>query len=291
MSDQDIQLKLTGRLSYEDKISIAQATQIIAFIDAARASGGQPGAPGLLPVLGQVDPPPAGSSPRPKTVATPRDALDVSGAKTNPEKVVALAAYVLQDGEFETFTLDTIRPLFHRARETTPRNLTRDLGVAIQAGWISEGEAKDELYLTSKVENVLQAGFDSVRTKRSGVSGPKARNSNKKRVIGKPDVFAAIDTFPATMDGLPSYHHIKLKRDKMLWAIKLAKSLGVPGLQNKDLVWLTDKLGEGIASNDINGNFRGLHRHGYANRSTIDNVVRITESGETYLKSLASAND
>jgi hypothetical protein len=284
MSDTAVHLQLTGRIAYEDDITIGLATQIIALIHGATHLGMSPSSAPASPTTSA----PAEVTSRQRTVANPREALDVCGAKTNAERIVALAAYVLQDGEFETFTLDSIRPLFRRAREVTPKNITRDLDGAIRAGWIGEGDAKNELFLTAKSENVLEIGFDAIRAKRTGAT-PKARTGagKKPRTTNKPEVFASIDTFPTTISGLPSYHQVKLKRDKALWAIKLAKDLGVPGLQNKDLVWLSDKLGEGIPSNDVNGHFRGLHRAGHVNRSTIDNVMRITEAGEGYLQAQA----
>ncbi|MER5306356.1 hypothetical protein ABT034_00930 [Streptomyces sp. NPDC002773] len=62
--------------------------------------------------------------------------------------------------------------------------------------------------------------------------------------------------------------------------------LGVPALKTSDVTWLTDELGDAILSRDITAHFKGLHRDGLANRSVIDNAMRITEKGEEYLAAL-----
>lgn len=282
-----IHLELTGRLAYEDDITIAQATLIIAFLN---------GGPGIDAAASVLETPASPSvdktKPRRFHVDNPRDALDVSGARTNAEKIVALGAYVLQDGELDTFTLDSIRPLFHRAREVSPKNLTRDRDVAIRSGWIGEGHAKDEFYLTAKAERVLETGFDSIRPNRSGnAKSRNGGNNNKSRNASRPAAFAEIDTFPTVINGLPAYHHINLKRDKMLWAINCARDEGVSGLQNKEIMWLTDNLGDGIPSNDIAKHFRFLQKKGYANRSIVDNAIRITDAGEAHLRTLTAPSD
>jgi hypothetical protein len=93
VSEKPTKIVITGKVVYEDEITIAQAAQIIGFLN-AEAGATLPGS-GLL---GRAGGSRAGASSDAK-VASPRAALDASGAKTNPQKIVALAAYVLQDGE------------------------------------------------------------------------------------------------------------------------------------------------------------------------------------------------
>jgi hypothetical protein len=292
MPENPIHLTLTGRLSFEDDITIGEATQIIAFIDAARGGGTSEDSLHAPLLLNSDVRAASEQSVRHRTVSNPREALDVTGAKNNAEKIVALAAYVLQDGELDTFTLDTIRPLFRRAREATPGNLNRDLDTAVTAGWIADGDNKGELYLTARVENVLEIGFEAIRSKRTASTvRPRTNGTKKPRATKTPEAFEGVDIFAVPMQGMPPYGSLKLKRDKLLWGAKLAKEMSMTGLDNKQVVWLTDKLGDGIPANDINGHFRGLQKPGYVNRSTIDNVIRITESGEAYLKSLVVASE
>ena len=77
---------------------------------------------------------------------------------------------------------------------------------------------------------------------------------------------------------------MKSSKDKLLWALQFAKSNGINGLTNKDIGWLTDHLGIGIPTGHITGAFNGAKGGGYANRSTQDKTIRITEVGTEYLK-------
>src|SRR6185437_7778481 len=138
----------TGKVGYEDEITPSQAAQIIAFLNDQAGSASL----GTALTSGSSS---AANGREGARAAGPRAALDASGARTNPQKIVALAAYVLQDGG-ETFKLDAIKVQFQRARETMPKNLHRDLASAIATGWIEES-APGEYYLTYKADNILQS--------------------------------------------------------------------------------------------------------------------------------------
>src|SRR3954471_21104234 len=112
MADNTTTLILKGKIGYEEEITAAQAAQIIAFLNAEEGSAPSLGGP----ALGQTQPTAQANA---KSVENARDAILRSGAKTNPEKIVALAAYVLLDGG-ETVKADAIKAQFQRARETTP---------------------------------------------------------------------------------------------------------------------------------------------------------------------------
>ncbi|MGW0841282.1 hypothetical protein ACWD26_14140 [Streptomyces sp. NPDC002787] len=232
------------------------------------------------------------SHPR-QSVEGPRQALEFSGARTNPEKMTAFASYLLQGEGHETFTQSDVRRLFQRARERIPAHFTRDFDKAVQVGWIHEGEVKGEFYLSQAAQNVIEDGFDGLRVRRGGkpaIAGSASRGGarRKPRAIPVPEAFASLDHIPTTLDGVIPYHRVKLKRDKLLWALKLAKHLGIEALRNTEAAWLTDKLGDGIPTRDMTGHFTGLHRQGFANRSMGDNAMRITETGEEYLGSLSA---
>jgi len=287
MTDEVRPLKLiiSGKLQFEDQITLAQAAHILAFLDRP-ASGAIAGTHSQ--VLGK-----ALGSQQPNGMPNPRDALEASQAKTNPEKIVALALYVVQDGSKETFTIDDIKPLFRRARETPPANMTRDLDIAVRAGWVSESETKGEFFVTAKASGVLETGFEPLR--RATVSGSRsrtARGSSGAKKINKvqgevPAVFAALNEISPTLDGYIDYHKAKRRTDKFLWAIHYAKSVNIPALTNKEITWLTDKLGDGIASGDIAACYRSNHKTGHVNRSMQDHKIRITPKGEAYLKELS----
>jgi hypothetical protein len=272
MDDKDsVKLTLSGRITFTESISLAQAAQVIAYLDGATTGTAVGGSSTRAPRL-----------PGPQTRLSPREALDASQAKTNPEKIVALALLVAQD----TFTTDDVRPLFKQAREAAPKNFGRDLDTAIKAGWVVDADTKGEYYVADKAMGVLETGFDGLRSARTG--SPKTRGGsrkNKRTSSGTPEVFANADSVSPTSAGLIGYHKLKTKTDKLLWAVHKAKELGVSAVTNQELVWLTDRLGEGIATTDITAYYRQNHKSGYINRSTQDNKIRITPDGEEYLKS------
>lgn len=185
MADNAITLILKGKIGYEEKITAAQAAQIIAFLNAEE---------GDAPTLGEpvLAPKPPTRDAKVKLIENARDAIVRSGAKTNPEKIVALAAYVRLDGG-ETVKADAIKAQFQRARETTPAKFACDLSTAISSGWISEGEG-GELYLTNKVDGIFEEGFVFPK----GPSNGRSRSTKKASTKSvKPDTLEDIDEFHA----------------------------------------------------------------------------------------------
>ncbi len=246
MSDKPITIAIRGKVSYEDTISVAQAAQIITFLNVPEEDD---------PVLGSVrevtrnerNTATANSRKSGNAVGSAREALDLSGARTNPEKIVALGEYVLQDGG-ETFKVEDIKTQFRRARETAPANFSRDLSTAVQAGWIAQGDG-DEYYITNKIQGIFDGDFE----------------------------------FPTRLEGFPAYSKMKSNKDKLLWGLQFAKVNDINGLANKDIAWLTDHLGAGVPVGQITAAFNSAKSGGYANRSTQDNTIRITEEGTAYL--------
>ncbi|MFF0341248.1 hypothetical protein [Kribbella sp. NPDC004875] len=278
MADVVTKIVISGKLSYEDEITVRQAARIVAFLNADEGD-----AESLDDVTSGESPPRDAS--KAKGVQSPREAIDVSGAKKNPEKIVALGAYVLQDGG-ETFKAEDVKAQFRRARETAPGNFSRDLSAAVAAGWIAE-DTRGEYYLTNKAKGIFDGDF-------SFTDGPKSRSPRKaakvpKAKTQKPDVFAEIDEFQSTMEGFPAYSKMKTNKDKLLWVVLFSKLHSIKGLVNKDIEWLTDHIGDGVPNGQITAAFNSAKSAGYANRSTQDQTIRITEAGQTYLASLGSA--
>lgn len=220
-----------------------------------------------------------------------RDALDISGAMKNPEKIVALAAYVMQDGG-ESFKVEDVKSAFRRARETAPANFPRDLDKAIAAGWVGDN-GSGEYMLTAKVDGVLDGTFTFSKGNHSSRGRSSSRRTtptakSTKPNHEKPETFAAIDEFPSTMDGYPPYGKMNHNKDKLLWVIKFAKDHGIKGLSNRDIAWLTDHLNSGIPTKQITQAFISAQRPGYANKSTLDHTLRITDEGEKFLAGIGS---
>ncbi|MFB7375244.1 hypothetical protein ACFC0D_36035 [Streptomyces sp. NPDC056222] len=301
--NQDVHLALSGRITFEQDISVAQAAQVIGMLQAPLgldppSLSHEPLAlpPSSAPRAEEeaIESPAPEKTRRTRLVESPRQALELSGAKTYPEKITTFAAYLLQEEDRETFTQSDIRRLFQRSRDRIPTHFSREFDKAVRAGWIHEGEVKGDHYVSEAAKDILETGFSDVRSKRGGKRGtsvPTARGSGRRkpRSVPVPDAFADLDDIPSTIDGIVPYHRVRLKRDKLLWVLKLAKDLGIEGLQGAEAAWLADKLGDAIPTRDMNGHFTGLRRLGYANRSMSDSAMRITQQGEEYLESLQAS--
>jgi hypothetical protein len=281
MPDNPTKLSITGRLTYSDEITVSQATQIIAFLNADESEsaglGGAPGGSGITPRKSKT-----------KQVETAREAIEVSGAKTNPEKILAVAAYILQDGA-DTFKAEDVKSQFRRAREPLPANFGRDLSAAISAGWISEDDNESgEYYLHGKTDGIFGGGFTFSKGSSGGGRSRSGRKAAKAKST-KPDTLSDIHEFPATVDGYPPYSKMKSEKDRLLWvATYMRDKQQRKGVTNKEIAWISDHIGAGIPTNHIARAFDAAKGPGYAIRSTIDNTIKVTDEGVQYLVALAT---
>ena len=280
MADNKTTLVLKGKIGYEEEITAAQAAQIIAFLNADDGEAPTLGAPFLAPK------PPAREA-KTNAVENARDAIVRTGAKTNPEKIVALAAYVLEDGG-GTVKADAIKAQFQRARETVPAKFARDLSSAITSGWIAEGDG-GEFYLTKNVEGIFEEGF---KFPKAGAA-PRSRTGKGAKVKpGKPESFADIDSFASTMNGYPPYSKMKGQKERLLWVLVYMRDVhDRKTLTNKEIEWLTDHIGTGIPNSNVTGAFNSAKGPGYAIRSTQDQSIKVTDDGAEYLAKLANGTN
>jgi hypothetical protein len=283
MSDANVHIVLSGRISFEDDITMAQAVQVLAYLNGQGLSPSlaQDG-PGVLDLRSDTSTAPSAPSAPP----TPRDVLQVTGAKTNVEKIVALAGYFTQAESTSSFTVNDVRQAFRRAREPLPGNLNRDVESAIKAGLLAESETRGEFYLTRHGDEALQTGFAVPGRPRSARSG----SGGRARTASAPPELSALTDLPERMEGTPSFHEVALKRDKVLWVLAAAKAAGIDGLSNRGIEWLTDQYGDGVQAKHVGVNFDALRRLDYVNRSLQDQTMRILPKGEAYLRSLATGS-
>jgi hypothetical protein len=299
MNSKPVVITMSGRIGFEDSITSRQATQIIAFIDGGFDALGPwaPSGPATMPqqiqapfegtVLRVLDKEPLPSAQ--STFETPRAAIEITGASNNAEKIVAFAGYVVQRGG-ETFTQEVIAPLFKAAAEKMPGNLTRDMQSAVRLGWITSSGGVNEYYLTTKGLDRISNGFTEAKPKRAspGTARPKTAAKPRADKAATPPAFASLEMVPQEIQGVIAFHKVKLKRDKMLWALRLAKDVGVPSLSNREIEWLTDKLGDPTRSKHVTAIYALLNKAGYANQVIADKSIRITPAGEEYLTTLSA---
>jgi hypothetical protein len=298
MSDASVHLSLSGRMTFDEDISLAQAAQILAYLTGRPLSAGAPSGFALdvrsdTSVAGDErtpgrSPEPA-PSPAPSPAPTPRELLQVTGAKTNVEKIIAFAGYLTRSEAIEAFTVNDLRQVFRRAREPLPGNLNRDVDSAIRAGLVIPTETRGEYLLTARAEEALTGGFPL-----QGHRSPAARGSahhpatGRARSAAKPTELAALDELPDAPHGVPPFHDLALKRDKVLWVLAAAKEAGVDGLSNRGIEWLTDQYGDAVQSKHIGVHFDALRKAEQVRRSIQDGAIRITPQGEEHLRAQAT---
>lgn len=119
-------------------------------------------------------------------------------------------------------------------------------------------------------------------------TAPKRPKSAKKVEVST--AFADIDEVPIKLASGLTYGKLKKPQDQFLWTLGLARELNKDGLVADDIIWVTDNLGAGIASNHISVHFQRLRKKGYANQSTQTGKMRIIDDGIDYLNGLATGN-
>ena len=94
-----------------------------------------------------------------------REYMDDTGAKRNPEKIVAIGAYLMEQLNQEAFTRKEVKLQFKNAAEAVPGNYTRDFDWAVSNRWLapSTGSHKD-YYVTKKGLDAIASEFsDEIR--------------------------------------------------------------------------------------------------------------------------------
>ena len=81
--------------------------------------------------------------------------------KSNAERMTALAYYLKQFEGIEEFSLKDLLELWVKVAWRRPGNPNRDLRVAVQKGWISEGKERGRYYITrlgmEHIEGLMRA--------------------------------------------------------------------------------------------------------------------------------------
>ncbi|WP_029678163.1 hypothetical protein [Bifidobacterium sp. 7101] len=276
MTTNTVNLKMSGKITYDDSISVDQAANIILLLNSEE---NEDNAETKMPVAIDSYRTSAYKNSG-RLVTSARDALNRSNAKTNPEKIVALGKYIMQDGG-NSFTAQEIKSQFHRAREIAPKNFSRDLNCAIREGWIDEA-TPGNYYITNKINGIFDGNF---KFPKAGSHVSRTRSANKA-TKEKPEVFSEIDEFSPQIEGIPDYAKMKTEADRVLWALYFAKNNNINGLKTSAIAWLTNELGNAVDSKNISRAARSHRAGNRINHSTNDKTLRITESGEAFLKEM-----
>lgn len=153
-------------ITVEKSVPAAVARQVMNVIMGGAALGG-----GIAPGKQEAAPGTVGSASRRLSL---REFLEEAQAKRNPDKVVAIAEYLLVFEEQELFTRDDVKGRFRLAGEAAPGNFPRDFAWAVTNGWIAEDvKSPGSFYVTQKGRNAIENKFSSEVKK--ATSQPSAR--------------------------------------------------------------------------------------------------------------------
>lgn len=79
-----------------------------------------------------------------------REYLNEVGARKNPQKILAIAGYLVKFTGKEIFSIADIKPQFKVASEQVPANLTRDFQIVSQNGWIAQDHAERKMFFITR---------------------------------------------------------------------------------------------------------------------------------------------
>jgi hypothetical protein len=111
-----------------------------------------------------------------------REVFEEAEARTIPEKIVVIGAYLRDQQIQASFTREDNKVKFKTAGEPVPANYPRDFNKAIQAGWIAEDHQNPgHFYITRRGDETLSRRFENrtIPTTRS----PRRRQN---RVVSDP---------------------------------------------------------------------------------------------------------
>jgi len=91
-----------------------------------------------------------------------RSFLRESGAQRNPDKIVAIGAFLRDHLGWESFSRNDVRSQLRSSGARVPRNLTRDIKWAVSIGWIEEVPGNRGWYMVTEAgQEALDGRFSS----------------------------------------------------------------------------------------------------------------------------------
>jgi hypothetical protein len=101
-----------------------------------------------------------------------------SNAKSGPEKITAIGSFLKKHQATATFDKPTLEQGFSDAAEAVPKNMSRDIKMAIKSGWIAvKPGSPGTYYVTGGGQQAVAARFNDNPRRRAA----KARNRRSKK--------------------------------------------------------------------------------------------------------------
>jgi hypothetical protein len=109
-----------------------------------------------------------------------REHMDEFEPKRNPDKILAIAAYLTDTRGMETFTPEDVKKEFKNASEPVPANYSRDWKWTVSNAWIAKSdEEPGEFYITLTGREALAQKFSN-DVKKSTRQTARRRRTRKK---------------------------------------------------------------------------------------------------------------
>jgi hypothetical protein len=265
---ENVTVKIEGEgLSVTKTTTFHKAGQIISFLGLDDASAPNREAPGTETLTLLL----------PAKRVQPKDVIVTSGAKTYPQKVVAIAVYLRDQLGQQQFTSQEIKTALKKMGDE-PGNFGRDLRSAQDLQYIiCVDEAADVYELTDK-------GAEEVASSFAGGSAKKSATAKRPPVSkGVSDEVRAFD-FGGGLEGFPDYHKLQTKGDKILWLLAYADAKSVKSLTPTEVDFLSTELRDRVEGKG----FTALNQRNMRNNFVLkkSDGFQIQHKGLEHLKSL-----
>jgi len=209
----------------------------------------------------------------------PKEVIQNSGARTYPQKIAALGAYLRDQVGQTSFSSQDIKVIFKKMGDE-PRNFTRDLKSAMELQYVVCTDPANELYeLTDKGAEAVTENFSGKATKKTVGSKRSTISNGVREEIRLLEMVGTLESFP-------EYHTLPTKGDKILWLIAFADKQGVNTLTPTEVDFMSGELRDKV---DAKG-FTALNQRNIKNSFVSKTVTgfQIQKKGSDYLKSIQS---
>lgn len=203
-------------------------------------------------------------------------------ARANTEKILVFARYVQDVLKKEVISTEDIKIQFEKSREPLPGNFGRDFGRVINYGWLGESSLKKgNYYVTSSGSKTMDEGFSKKSQRTARPKGGKLAPTTISDEVKKLAIESEDNEFP-------SYFGVLSKADRMLWLVAKAKKMGIEKVNQKEVCYLSQKVGDDLPQKSISSYAEGQRKKGYLT-TPLDlgtRYLRILEEGNQYLRGL-----
>lgn len=263
-------------LLYDSETNTFNAAQIIGFLQAHEAKPDMSSKPGSL----------VEAANKPKV--SPREAIVSSGAKTNPQKIVALGHHVAEIAGDDGFSLEEVKKAFKRAGEPMPKNFGRDVKEAVKSSWIYE-EEPDHYVLTEVAFGYIASGFPT--TDKKTPKRQSGRRTSSARTTMNEDLYTKLKEKGANLKAYiaerQNAYDGKTSAQVAIIATWLSDEIGLDGLAPSDLQAVRRYLGE-PAGNPQSQIINATTRDGYFSHKK-DGRSFLSSKGEDFARLISRA--